>query len=66
MKPALTPFVCALLVGAQSLSFAQTSENNDKLRDGLKRFPEADTNKDGAVSREEAKAYYASKEGPAR
>lgn len=40
-------------------AFAQTSENNAKLRDGLKRFPAADTNKDGILTMDEAKIFLA-------
>lgn len=34
-----------------------TSENNDRLRKGLKSYPEADANKDGILTIEEARAY---------
>jgi hypothetical protein len=37
----------------------QTSENNDRLRQGLKQFPEADTNKDGILTLEEGRAFLA-------
>lgn len=36
---------------------AQTSENNPQLRDLLKRFPAADTNQDGILTRAEADAF---------
>lgn len=41
-----------------TFSYAQvTSENNDRLRDGLARFPQADVNKDGILTQEEAKSF---------
>ena len=36
-----------------------TSENNEQLREGLKRFPEADANKDGILTLTEARAFLA-------
>lgn len=36
-----------------------TSENNEQLREGLKRYPEADTNKDGILSLDEGRAFLA-------
>lgn len=36
---------------------AQTSENNVRLKDALKRYPEADANKDGVLTKEEGLAY---------
>ena len=36
---------------------AQTSETNKRLRQGLERFPEADTNKDGILTMEEATVF---------
>lgn len=44
---------------AQAQPAAQTSENNAQLREGLKRFPEADANKDGILTMEEAQAFLA-------
>jgi hypothetical protein len=35
----------------------QTSENSQRLADGLKRYPAADTNKDGILTMDEARAY---------
>src|SRR3954466_7126937 len=37
----------------------QTSENNERLRQGLKQYPEADTNKDGILTMAEGLAYLA-------
>ncbi|HEY6169807.1 MAG TPA: alpha/beta hydrolase [Verrucomicrobiae bacterium] len=34
-----------------------TSENNDRLKQALKRYPEADTNKDGVLTDAEARAH---------
>lgn len=60
MKAQISLIVAAFLLTAAANGQApQTSENNDKLRDGLKRFPEADTNKDGILTLEEARAYLA-------
>ena len=56
----ITPLLCALsLTVAFADNAPQTSENNEQLRDGLKRFPEADTNKDGILTLEEARAFIA-------
>ncbi len=65
MKRRTTFLVLALSLAAAFASRAQTpqpaptSENNEQLRDGLKRFPEADTNKDGILTLEEAQAFIA-------
>jgi acetyl esterase/lipase len=50
-----------------TFGYAQvTSENNDRLRDGLARFPQADINKDGILTQEEAKSFLSTrKEKPA-
>jgi hypothetical protein len=48
-----------LSIALATSALAQTSENNDKLREGLKRFPEADTNKDGILTMVEAQAFLA-------
>lgn len=42
---------------ATTLSAQVTSENNDQLREGLKRFPDADTDKDGVLTLEEGRAF---------
>ncbi len=50
----------AIIVGLMSLSFfaqAQTSNDNAKLKEALKKFPDSDANKDGVLTLEEAKAY---------
>jgi hypothetical protein len=55
-------FYCLLLSGFCTLGYAQvTSENNDRLRQGLKQYPQADANKDGILTMEEARAFLASK-----
>lgn len=36
-----------------------SSENNEQLREGLKRYPEADTNKDGILTLDEGRAFLA-------
>ncbi len=59
MNPRLT---CLFLAAACTLGHAQvTSENNERLREGLKRYPGADANKDGILTLEEGKAYLAKK-----
>ena len=45
------------IIRAQDNAPPVTSENNDKLRKGLKLFPEADANHDGILTLEEARAY---------
>ncbi|MBL9133866.1 MAG: hypothetical protein JNG86_21825 [Verrucomicrobiaceae bacterium] len=45
---------CVLPLAAQV-----TSENNDRLREGLRKYPEADANKDGILTMEEGLAYLA-------
>jgi hypothetical protein len=50
--------LCVLAVqGLASAQEGQTSRNNDRLKRALKRFPEADANKDGVLTMEEARAY---------
>ncbi len=41
-----------------------TSENNDRLKKALKQFPDADANKDGILTMEEARAYLAKRKSP--
>ena len=48
------------------VSLAEAEDHALKAGTYTGMIKEADTNKDKAISREEAKAYYASKEGPAR
>lgn len=60
-------FMIPLLV-AQSLTAPGqdiTSENNGRLRDGLRQFPEADANKDGILTLEEGRAFLAKSRKPA-
>ncbi len=47
------------LAFASALHAQVTSENNEMLREGLKRYPEADTNKDGILSMDEGRAFLA-------
>ncbi|MDZ4405323.1 alpha/beta hydrolase [Prosthecobacter sp.] len=55
MKSALLlPLVFAATAAAQI-----TSENNDRLREGLKSYPQADTNKDGILTLDEGRAFLA-------
>lgn len=51
-------FLFLLLLASEACAQV-TSENNDQLRDGLKRFPESDTNKDGVLTLEEGRAFLA-------
>ncbi len=54
MRRAVLFLALAATVAAQI-----TSENNDMLREGLKRYPDADTDKDGILTMEEGRAYLA-------
>lgn len=56
-------FVFALLLLAPVVSAQVSSENNDRLREALKRYPEADGNKDGVLTMEEGLAYLAKRKG---
>lgn len=51
---ALTSTLCA----------QSTSENNDRLREGLRRHPEADTNRDGILTEEEGRAFLSKRPKP--
>ena len=55
------PFVMAIIVcaGPASLSHAQGADKQQKLDRLIQRFPDADADKDGKLTREEAKAYSA-------
>lgn len=48
-----------ILSATPSWSVAQTSENNAELREGLAKFPEADTDKDGILTMKEARDFLA-------
>lgn len=52
------------LFSATTLSAQITSENNEKLRQGLKLYPQADTNKDGILTLEEGRAFLAKMKKP--
>ena len=54
-RPLLAAIV-ALIVAAPAAA-QQTSETNAQLKDALRRFPEADADKDGVLTRAEAQAY---------
>lgn len=51
----IAAFICALLVASAAL--AQTSENNERLKAALKKYPQADTNNDGVLTAKEARAF---------
>jgi acetyl esterase len=53
MKHTLTIVLMSFALIAQ----AQTSNDNPKLKEGLKRFPQADANGDGVLTLEEARAF---------
>ena len=58
--------LCPVLLHAQEKSArpdGATSESNERLREGLKRHPEADTNKDGILTMEEGRAFLAKMKG---
>ena len=48
---------------AASLEEGISSKNNERLRQALKKFPEADTNKDGVLTLIEARAFRAKQRG---
>ena len=57
MKPnAFTHLLAALFVGALSLP-AQDTTTDERLARALQRYPDADADKDGKLSFEEARAY---------
>ena len=59
MKIVLTLLVSFFLTNV--LYAAVTSENNERLKNALNRYPEADTDKDGILTMSEAKAFKAKK-----
>ena len=59
MNPRLLSLVGLILASLSTGSVAQTSQDNERLREGLKKFPAADTNKDGILTMEEARAFMA-------
>ncbi|TDU70965.1 alpha/beta hydrolase family protein [Prosthecobacter fusiformis] len=57
-----TRLFCFLLAGSCTLGHAEiTSENNERLKQGLALYPAADTDKDGILTMAEAKAFLAQK-----
>lgn len=52
-------FLAGLWLCATPCSAAPTSENNERLRQALKEYPEADANKDGVLTMREALDYRA-------
>lgn len=62
MKYAIIVSLLSLALFAQ----AQTSEDNAKLSDALRRFPQADANGDGVLTMEEAKAFKEQADKPGR
>lgn len=50
-------FSIMLVLGCSNVLYAQTSENSARLKQGLNRYPEADTNKDGILTLAEAQVY---------
>lgn len=51
--------VLSLLTIAVPWGWSQTSETDDRLKTGLKLYPQADTNRDGILTMDEARAYLA-------
>lgn len=66
LSPMMNPRLPYLLLASLCTSgYAEiTSENNDRLRQGLALYPQADANKDGILTLEEAKVFLASKKAP--
>jgi acetyl esterase/lipase len=57
--PALLPAFLALLMFAAARAAEPTSENDARLKEGLTRFPQADTDGDGILTQTEAKTFLA-------
>lgn len=55
-----------IMLAVCPLTVAQTSEDNAKLKEGLQRFPQADTNKDGILTMDEAQAFLAALKKPGK
>jgi hypothetical protein len=53
----LIQILLALLAANSVVLAQQTSQNNQRLKDGLAQYPEADANKDGILTMEEARAF---------
>ena len=51
--------VCVVTLSAVTAFGAATSENNQRLKDALKKYPAADIDKDGVLTAKEALAYRA-------
>jgi len=50
-----------MLTADQAMPAEATSENNDRLKRVLKRFPKADADRDGALTVKEARAFWANR-----
>lgn len=53
----MTRAIAILLLVTASTAFSQTSETDKRLAAGLRLYPEADANKDGVLTMQEATAY---------
>ncbi len=64
----LAPVLIAVLLaaGAAFAAPGPTSENNSRLKQALELYPEADANKDGVLTMEEARAYLRTRRGDAQ
>ncbi len=58
-----TLLVILLLIAIRPASYAQNQEVDERLRQVLKKFPEADLNKDGKLEREELEQYKKMRQG---
>ena len=58
----LLMITCLILVTAEPSIAEQTSENNDRLRQGLEQFPAADADGDGVLTMSEARDFLAKRE----
>ena len=56
----------SLVLAMSSLTRAQTSADNEKLKMGLQMYPQADTNKDGILTMDEARAFMATLKKPGK
>jgi len=59
-------FLLLALGAGFALQAEETSENNQRLKEVLKSHPDADTNKDGKLSEDEARQYMAKLRGKAK
>lgn len=62
-RPLVLPFLTVALLASGAMAQPTTPSRDEKLQKLLKRFPEADANRDGVLTIEEAQAYRAKMQG---